>query len=173
MYEDYLYHHGVKGMKWGVRRNRISGIRSSQDKSYKPKLGGIKGSPKQKSYKPKFGGVKSENPHRKKNREIKQDRKQASKNRKNLSDAELNQRINRLEKERKLKTLTDQELKPGRTATKKFLKEQGSRLAGTIIGGAAAGAAAYYVKKKLGGSDYKSGGWEDFFREMDKKRKKK
>lgn len=144
MYENYLYHHGVKGMKWGVRKDRVRTGKSSSRKS-----------------------ARSEE------RSIKKDRKQASKNRKKLSDAELNQRINRLEKERKLKTLTDQELKPGRTATKKFLKEQGSRIAGTVIGGAAAGAAAYYVKKKLGGADYKQGGWEDFFREMDKKRKKK
>ena len=34
-YEDYLYHHGVKGMKWGVRKKRET---TGSSKSNKPKL---------------------------------------------------------------------------------------------------------------------------------------
>ena len=30
MYNDYLMHHGVKGMKWGVRKKRISNSRKKQ-----------------------------------------------------------------------------------------------------------------------------------------------
>lgn len=136
MYEHYLAHHGVPGMKWGVRKDRVKSSGSSRKSA------------------------------RAENKAIKKDRKQASKNRKKLSDAELKQRITRLENERKLKTLTDQDLKPGRTATKKFLSEQGGRLAKGLAGvavSAATGAAAYYVKNKLSSKapDYAGGSWKD------------
>lgn len=138
---EYLIHYGVLGMKWGQRKSRIK------------------------------SAVKSRVKERSQNKAIKRDRKQASKRRKTMSDAELSQRINRLEKERRLKTLTEQEISPGRSATKKFLKEQGGKMAGTIIGGAAAGAATYYVKKTLSGNaNYSGKNWENFFREIDKKR---
>lgn len=49
-----------------------------------------------------------------KKRSIKQDRKQASKNRSLLSDEELDARIKRLQKEKQLRELTDQELGRGK-----------------------------------------------------------
>lgn len=82
------------------------------------------------------------------NKSIKNDRAQASKNRRTLSDADIDARINRLKKEKQLKGLTDAELRPGRTAVKNFMKGSG----GKVLTAAATGAMAYagydFMEKK-------------------------
>lgn len=90
-------HHGVKGMKWGVRRQ--------QKKAYKQA-----------------------------SRARKKDMRNASKNRRQLSDQELDARINRLKKEKQLKELTNEELNPGRAIVNSQLKKVGAT---AIVGGAA------------------------------------
>lgn len=102
-YPDYMYHYGIKGMRWGVRKQKIS----ERKKSYL------------------------------KNRERAKDYKKASKERKNLSDKELDIRIQRLEKEKKLRTLTEEEVNPGRTMVKKQLKKVGAT---AVVGGIVVGA---------------------------------
>lgn len=102
-------------------------------------------------------------------KQIKQDRKKASKNRRNLSDKELNDRVKRLENEKKLKDLTDKDLKPGRTAVKKFLSTQGNKLASGLAGvavSATVGATAYYMKNKISSKapGYEGGDWREFAR---------
>lgn len=82
-------------------------------------------------------------------REVKKDRKQAVKNRRLISDDELNQRIRRLENERKLKTLTDEDLRPGRTAATKLLKSIGSSLVKPAVVGTAAYAAKVAITKNF------------------------
>ena len=104
-YPDYMYHYGVKGMKWGVRKSRV--------KSSKSKKRGIS------------------------DRSIRKDRLKASKSRRKLSDSELDARIKRLEKEKKLRTLTEEEINPGRTMVKNQLKKVG---AAAVAGGAVVGA---------------------------------
>lgn len=116
----YLQHHGIKGMKWGVRR-------------YQNKDGSLTPAGKKRE-------VRLERKNdRKQNKSIKQERSYAAKNRRNLSDSDLDARINRLKKEQQLRELTDADLRPGRTAVRKFIATSG----GKVITAAATGALAY------------------------------
>lgn len=137
---DYLIHYGVKGMKWGVRRHK--------DKTTNNKRSSRKAK-------------------REENRKVRTDRKKASRNRRKLSDKELNDRIKRLENEKKLKKLTEEDLNPGRTAVKNFMKTNGKQLASGLarVGvSAATGFAAFYLKNKISSKqpDYEGGTWTEF-----------
>lgn len=79
---------------------------------------------------------------KKEEKAAKKDRKEAAKHRRILSDADIKQRIERLQNEKRLKELTDSDLKPGRTAVANILKSSGTKVASA----AAAGAAAYAIK---------------------------
>lgn len=71
-------------------------------------------------------------------RKIKKERLNASKNRRGLSAKELRERIDRLKAEKELKQLTDEDAHPVRVKTKKFLKDlaKGLGIAGLGAGGA-------------------------------------
>lgn len=105
-YPNYLMHHGVKGMKWGVRRQQKKAARQAA-------------------------------------RSRKKDMRYASKNRRQLSDQELDDRINRLKKEKQLRELTNEELNPGRTIVNSQLKKVGAT---ALVGGA-----AYLAKYAIAG----------------------
>lgn len=112
-YETKLYHHGIKGMKWGVRRyQNTDGSLTPAGKRREAKLS---------------------------NKAFKKDRVTASKNRRNLSDSDLDARINRLKKEKQLKELTDEDIHPGRTVVKNLMRNAGSK----VVTAAATGALAY------------------------------
>lgn len=72
-------------------------------------------------------------------------RARAVKNRRALSDKDLDQLIQRLDKEKKLKQLVKEDLSPGRTATQTLLKNAGTKVAGTVV----AGTAMYVVRGAL------------------------
>ena len=120
MTEDYLAHHGVKGMKWGVRR-------------YQNPDGSLTNAGKR--------------------RVVKQERKEASKNRSLLSDEELDRRIRRLEKEKRFKELTKSEVTPGRAYVAKTLDKYGNQAVsiavGASIGGITGTAASSLTKEFL------------------------
>ena len=107
-----LYHHGIKGMKWGVRRyqNSDGTLTPAGKKRY--------------------------------DKQVRASRKADVKNRRTLSDSEIEQKIKRLESEKKLKNLTEEDLSPGRKAASDILKSAGNK----VLTAAAAGAAAYAVK---------------------------
>lgn len=99
-----LYHHGIKGMKWGVRR-----------------------------YKNKDGSLTKAS----RNRQIKNDRKRAVKNRRSMSDEELRRGIERLKMEKQYKDLLNEDLSPGRSMASDILKSSGGRVAKSVVTGAA------------------------------------
>ncbi len=130
--ESYLVHYGVLGMKWG-RRKKSLGSRSKRSEDRAKKRAEKKA-------------------NKAANKRIKKERAKASKNRRMLSDQELHSRIKRLETEKRLKQLTDEDVAPGKAAAKRVLKTSGNRLISGITGvgvGVGVGLASYGVRKQL------------------------
>ena len=122
MTDQVLVHHGVKGMKWGVRRYRNKdGTLTAEGKAHAQKLA-----------------------ERDADNAKRDDYKQAMRNRRNLSDEELLQRIGRLEREARFKKLTEENLNDtaarelqasGKKAVNEVLINSGKKVAGTVLVG--------------------------------------
>lgn len=106
MSDMYLEHHGIKGMKWGVRRSETQ-------------LARARGSSKQSA-----------------DAQEKVNRKAAVKNRRTMSDADLKKRIERLKMEREYKNLTEEDLSPGRKYVSEILASSGKKVATVAAAGA-------------------------------------
>lgn len=96
----------------------------------------------------KRGVVKSGSQRTSREDKVRAKRKDAKRRRQVLSDKDLDGLVKRLEQEKKLKSLLDDDLSPGRTATKKILANAGTKIAGTVL----AGAGVWAVKAALDGS---------------------
>lgn len=94
------------------------------------------------------GVVKSGKQRTSREDKVRAKRKDAKRRRQTLKDKDLDQLVKRLEQEKKLKNLLDEDLAPGRTATKKLLANAGTKVAGTVL----AGAGVWAVKAALDGS---------------------
>lgn len=159
--ENYLAHHGIKGQKWGVRRfQNPDGTRTPEGKArygYKNTSDKSVDSERVKKIVKKaligagavaltaaavytaseigidrtFSDISIF-----KDTLVKAARSVDVKNRRLLTDAELNKKIARLELEQKLKNLTDADVRPGTIYLKNLGKSVGTKALSTITTGA-------------------------------------
>lgn len=99
MDSNTIYHYGIKGMKWGIRR-----------------------------YQNKDGTLTNAGKARLKNNNVKEKRKTDSKSRRTMSEADLKKKIERLKLERQLKDLTDEDVSPGKKFVKDVLSASGKKV---------------------------------------------
>lgn len=116
--DNELYHHGIKGMRWGVRRYQ------NKDRTRTA------------------AGKKRERKTLSADGKVRDARKKDLKNRRTLSDSDIKKRIDRLKMEKEFKNLTEEDISPGKRAVKQILSSAGTKVAA----GAIAGATAYAIK---------------------------
>lgn len=121
--EFALEHHGVKGMKWGVRKRSKTRVSSSGARSTSP------------------------NPSSKVSAPTTRDKRvKALKNRRELSDSDIKVFTSRLQSEKQLKALLDEDVSPGRTFIKKVMSDAGKQAATKL----ATNAIIYGTTKTMG-----------------------
>lgn len=145
-----IEHSGILGMKWGLRRFQFSdGTYTALGKARR-----------------RIGSGRSADNERYK---AKQDERQAVRDRRIMSDEELDARIKRLEKEKKLKELTENDLSAGKKFVKGVMSDSGKKIASTLL----TGAVLYAVKTKTAGEKMSAKGFsEHVFKEKDKSKEK-
>ena len=112
----YIDHYGVKGMRWGHRKRKVS----SSSRTGR--------------------NIRSRQNQRKSRREMKR-------NRRTLSEADLNRNLDRLRKEKQLKELIDEDVNPGKKYIQDVLKKSGDKLLPAALAAGGAYALAHEILK--------------------------
>ena len=128
-----LEHHGVKGMRWGHRKTPV---RSSRQNSSSTKTSSNRSSTKTSS-----------------NRSSKKTPSKKSKI-KSMTDSEIQSRIKRLEMEKRLSTLSNEDRHPGTSFVKNALKDSGKQVLTTVGKNAMIGGLRYATDKSFTGKDF-------------------
>ena len=103
-----LYHYGVLGMKWGVRRSKNQLDRAAGRRSKKQSA----------------------------DDERKAAMKKDVKNRRTLSDGDLKKRVERIKMEKQLRELTAEEIAPGKKFASEVMTASGKKVATALVTGA-------------------------------------
>ena len=119
-----LEHHGVKGMRWGHRKTPV---RSSRQNSSSTNTSPNRSSKKTPSKKSKI---------------------------KSMSDSEIQSKIKRLEMEKRLSTLSNEDRHPGTSFVKNALKDSGKQVLTTVGKNAMIGGLRYATDKSFTGKDF-------------------
>ena len=144
-----LKHHGVKGMRWGVRKSTTKSSKGSFRKKVLSKIDKYR---VQKA-KERLEKKKQRAKDAAERKEIKKTHDLSRGKIKKLTDQELKTRLNRLQQEKQLRELVESEVAPGRTAVKRILKGAAITL-GTAV---ATGGLMYLAKTAAKGFVEKDG----------------
>lgn len=93
-------------------------------------------------------GVRRSKPTAKEQR-IRSSREKILNRRRQLSEGDLKKFIERLDNEKKLKTLIEQDIKPGKSAAKRIMSESGQKVAKAVVAGAGLYAVKSILEKKF------------------------
>lgn len=116
-YNDEMYHHGVKGMKWGVRRDRSKG--GSVDLKTAKKKTEAAGTIVRETSNVRGHVNKKVNA---------KNRKQQAELASQMTDQELRERVNRLNMERQYVNLSTEQMNAGRSRVDSILATAGTAI---------------------------------------------
>lgn len=158
--EEYVYleHHGVKGMKWGIRKKRFSSSSGNTSLKKKKNTGVIASIKRRKALKEKSKRAKIREDNR-----VKKNEERDKKSIKSMTDSELDTYIRRLQKEKQAKDLKYDQLSSARKIINKAARDSTTRILTTT---------SYQIGMHLIGSRVNKAFGEEVINASNKKKKK-